>query len=191
MSSAFDKCKFNVLFEKIEARLPVVVVRALIFIYEQQFAWVKWGNSNKSGIFQISNGTRQVSVLSPALVSVYVQDLLDELQNLGVGCHVGNTYLGAVVWADDFLLLAPNRAAMQQMLDVAADYGVRNNLEFSCDPDPVKTKSKAIYMVGKKTELQKPVNLQLYGKPLPWESHAPPTWDTSSMKMEQWHKTPK
>ena len=58
------------------------------------------------------------------------------------------------------------------MLYVAADYGVRNNLEFSCDPDPVKTKSKAIYMVGKKIELQKPVNLQLYGKPLPWVSHA-------------------
>ena len=101
-----------------------------------------------------------------------MQDLLDELQNLGVGCYVGNTFLGAVAWADDFLLLAPNRAAMQMMLDVAADFGVRNNLEFSCDPDPVKTKSKAIYMVGKKTGLQKPVNLQLYEKPLPWVSHA-------------------
>ena len=172
MSSAFDKCKFSVMFMKLEARLPTVVLRALIFIYEQQYAWVKWGNSQKSSIFQISNGTRQGSVLSPALFSVYVQDLLDELQNLGVGCYVGNTFLGAIAWADDFLLLAPNRAAMQIMLDVAADFGVRNNLEFSCDPDPVKTKSKAIYMVGKKTDLEKPMNLQLYGKPLPWVAHA-------------------
>ena len=58
------------------------------------------------------------------------------------------------------------------MLDLAADFGVRNNLEFSCDPDPVKTKSKAIYMVGKKTTLVKPVNRQLYRKPLPWVTHA-------------------
>ena len=55
---------------------------------------------------------------------------------------------------------------MQQMLDLAAEFEVMNNLEFSCDPDPVQTKSKAIYMVGKKTGLEKPVNLQLYGKPL-------------------------
>ena len=61
---------------------------------------------------------------------------------------------------------------MQQMLDLAADFGLRNNLEFSCDPDPVKTKSKAIFMDGKKTSLKKPANLQLYGKPLPWVAHA-------------------
>jgi hypothetical protein len=172
MSSAFDKCKFDVMFTKIEARLPAVIVRALIFIYQQQYAWVRWGNTSKSDIFKISNGTRQGSVLSPALFSVYVQDLLDELQNLGVGCYIGNTFLGAIAWADDFLLLAPNRAAMQQMLDLAANFGQRNNLEFSCDPDPAKTKSKAIYMIGKKTRLPKPAGLQLYGKSLPWVAHA-------------------
>ena len=143
-----------------------------MFIYQQQHAWVKWGNSSNSSMFNISNGTRQGSVLSPALFSIYVQDLLDELQALGVGCHVGGTFLGAIAWADDFLLLAPNRVSMQQMLDLAADFGLRNNLEFSCDPDPAKTKSKAIFMVGKKTTLVKPVNLQLYGKPLPWVAHA-------------------
>ena len=172
MSSAFDKCKFDVLFTKLEARLPAVLVRVLIFIYQQHYAWMRWGNTRKSDTFHIYNGTRQGSVLSPALFSVYVQDLLDELQNLGVGCYICNTFLGAIAWADDFLLLAPNRAAMQQMLDLAADFGLQNNLEFSCDPDPVKTKSKAIYMIGKKTALPKPMNLQLYGKPLPWVAHA-------------------
>ena len=58
------------------------------------------------------------------------------------------------------------------MLDLAADFGLKNHLEFSCNPDPVKTKSKAIFMISKKTALQKPMNLQLYGKPLPWVAHA-------------------
>ena len=172
MTSAFDRCHFDVLFTKLEARLPPVILRALIFIYEKQFAWVRWGNKSKSETFKISNGTRQGSVLSPTLFSVYVQDLLDMLKNLGVGCHVGETFVGAIAWADDFLLLAPNRESMQQMLDLAAAFGLKNNLEFSCDPDPAKTKSKAIFMVGKKTGLPKPVNLQLYGKPLPWVAHA-------------------
>ena len=172
MSSAFDKCRFDIMFSKLEKRIPAIVIRTLIFSYEQQYAWVKWGNNSKSRIFSISNGTKQGSVLSPALFSVYVQDLLYELKELCVGCHVGETFLGDIAWADDFLFLAPHRAAMQQMLDVAADFGRRNNLEFSCDPDPAKTKSKAIFMVGKKTALRKPVNLQLYGKPLPWVAHA-------------------
>ena len=155
------------MFTKIEARLPAVIVSALIFIYRQQYAWVCWGNTSKSEIFTICNGARQGSVLSPALFSVYVQDLLDKVQNLRVGCHIGSTFL-----ADDFLLLAPNPAATQQMLDLAANFGLRNNLEFSCDPDPAKTKSKAIYMIGKKKNLPKPAGLQLYGKSLPWVTHA-------------------
>ena len=61
---------------------------------------------------------------------------------------------------------------MQLMLDHAAGFGLRNNLKFSCNPDPFKTKSKAIYMMGKDTRLKRLENLQLYGKPLPWVSHA-------------------
>ena len=57
------------------------------------------------------------------LFSDYVQDLLDQLQNLDVGCYVGDTFLGAFSRADDFLLLPPNRAAMQIMLDLAANFG--------------------------------------------------------------------
>ena len=34
MSSAFDKCRFDVMFTKLEARLPAVLVRVLIFIYQ-------------------------------------------------------------------------------------------------------------------------------------------------------------
>ena len=123
-------------------------------------------------MFMISNGTRQGSVLSSTLFSVYVQHLLDELQNFIVGCHVGNSFLGAIAWADNFLLLAPNRAAIQQMLNHAAAFGLRNHLKFSCNPDPAKIKSRAIYMIGKDTRLRELVNLQLYGKPLPWVSHA-------------------
>ena len=92
MTQAFDKCRFDVLFSKLETRLPAVIVRTLIFVYERQYAWVRWG-STKSSIFTITNSTRQGSVLSPALFSVYVQELLDRLQSAGIGCHVGNTFI--------------------------------------------------------------------------------------------------
>ena len=81
-TKAFDKCRFDILFEKLIARkVPAVVVRVLIFSYEKQVAFVKWGNS-KSRSFGISNGSKQGAVLSPPCFAVYLDDLLKELRNL-------------------------------------------------------------------------------------------------------------
>ena len=131
------------LFTKIETKLPAVVTKELIDAYEKQCAWVRWG-SRKSSEFRILNGTWQGS----ALFTVYVQELLDRLQPLWAGCHVGATFQGAVAWADDFLLTAPSHGSMQQMLDFAMSYAAEVGLQFSTNPDPVKSKSKAVFMVG-------------------------------------------
>ena len=54
------------------------------------------------------------------------------------------------------------------MLDLTAAFTLKNNPEFSCEPDLVETQSKAIFMVGKKTRIRKTGNLQPYSKLLPW-----------------------
>jgi hypothetical protein len=63
--------------------MPATVIRSLIFVYEQQTAWVRWGNA-KSSCFGITNGTHQGSVLSPVFFSVYIDDLLVALASLGL-----------------------------------------------------------------------------------------------------------
>ena len=171
MTQAFDRCRYDVLFGKAAERLPASVVKVLIYMYEKQHAWVRWGSA-RSSTFGLTNGTRQGSVLSPALFVLYVQELLDRLQALGVGCHIGNTFVGAVAWADDFLLIAPSRTAMQLMLDTASNFVREVGLEFSTDPNPAKSKSKAIFMVGRHRGLVKPAALLLSGQPLPWVQHA-------------------
>ena len=171
MTQAFDRCRFDVLFTKIMAKLPHVITRTLIYVYERQYAWVRWGNA-KSSEFGMTNSTRQGSVLSPALFSLYVQELLDRLQRLGVGCHIGPTFLGAVAWADDFLLTAPTHTAMQLMLDVASTFVSEVGLEFSTDPIPAKSKSKAVFIVGRRKDLKKPAPLLLSGQALPYVAHA-------------------
>ena len=117
MTMAFNKCKFSTLFSKIAAKIPPVVIRALIFVYKRQFVWTLWGTI-KSEQFKINNGTLQGLVLSPALFTVYMQELLDRLQASRMGCHVGHTFLGEVALTDDFLLTAPSHSSMQSMLDV-------------------------------------------------------------------------
>ena len=66
-TKAFDLCKFSTL-----------LFRVLMYIYEHQYAWVRWGDS-KSSIFGIVNGTRQGSVLIPTIFAIYIDDLLKEL----------------------------------------------------------------------------------------------------------------
>ena len=105
---------------------------------------------------------------SPALWAVYCDPLIQALRDLGVGAHVGSMFMGVTMYADDLLLIAPTRGAMQQMLEVCENYASNYNICFSTDPDPVKSKSKCIFMVGNKRNLPRPAPLLLEGTELPW-----------------------
>ena len=53
---------------------------------------VLWGNSI-SPTFNVTNGVRQGSLLSPLLFSVYVDELSSELKASQIGCFVNNEYV--------------------------------------------------------------------------------------------------
>ena len=166
--AAFDTCKFNILFEKLlNTGLPAIVVRTLMFSYQHQYAWVRWGNA-KSDIFTIRNGTRQGSIASPVFWVIYCDLLIKELRQLGVGAHVAGRFMGASAYADDLVLIAPTRHAMQLMLGVCEDYARSNNILFSTHPNPSQSKTKCIFMVGNTRNLAKPAPLTLNGRELPW-----------------------
>ena len=144
-SKAFDKCRFDLLFEKLLLRnVPEIVIRCLIFMYEEQTGCVKLAG-RKSSTFSITNGTRQGSVLSPFLFSVYLDDLIQQLRTLGLGCHIGGRWMGACAYADDLILLAPVRSVLQEMLTICQEYGEKHNLVYSTDPNPVKSKTKCLF----------------------------------------------
>ena len=170
-SKAFDMCSFKIIFKKLlDRKLPAIIVRCLAFIYQQQVSWVRWGDANSSS-FGILNGTRQGSVLSPCIFSIYMDELLQELRHLGLGCHIGGIFMGATIYADDVLLLAPCRTALQLMLKVCENFAIKNNLKYSSDPNPAKSKSKCMYMCGK-SKVRYPAQLVLNGQTLPWVTTA-------------------
>ena len=171
-SKAFDKCRYDKLFTKlIEKGLPSIVVRVLIFMYQEQKGWVKLG-SMISEPFSIGNGTRQGSVLSPLLFSVYLDGLLKKLRDLNLGCHIKGYWLGACGYADDLILLATSRDSLQRMLNICEKYSSEHNLEFSTNPVPSKSKTKCIYFCGRLNGVKYPDQLVLNGKKLPWVTTA-------------------
>ena len=98
-----------------------------------------------------------------------MDDLLKELRSLGVGCHIGDIFVGAAGFADDIILLAPCRSAMQQMISVCEKYALENNLLFSTDDNPERSKTKCLFMCGKSgPKVEFPAPLKLNGRDLPW-----------------------
>ena len=132
-SKAFDKCKFNKLFEKlIDKKLPAIVIRALIYMYEEQTGCVKLVG-HRSDTFPLKNGRRQGSVASPIFFAVYLDGILEELRKLNLGCRIGGVWMGAAIFADDVILMSPARSSMKEMLRMSETYATAQPTVF-CRP---------------------------------------------------------
>jgi len=64
-------------------------VRLLKHWDKEQTMQIKWGK-HFSEPFHVSNGVRQGGVLSPYMFAVYLDDLSNELNNIKVGCYIGD-----------------------------------------------------------------------------------------------------
>ena len=53
-----------------------------------------------------------------------------------------------VAYCDNILLVAPGRDAAQIMIKICEDFAASNNIFFSTDPDPNKSRAKCIFVVG-------------------------------------------
>lgn len=56
------------------------------------------------------------------LYNLYVNDLLVELENSGLGARVGDIFTGAPMYADDLALIASSPEELQGMLDIVQTY---------------------------------------------------------------------
>ena len=125
----------------------------------------------ESASFRVKNGVRQGAILSPSLFCVYLDNLLSQLREAGVGCHVGGVFLGAFGYADDLTLLAPTRKALQTMLKICEDFATSHSMEFSTDPVPSKSKSKCLFF-SRNRSADDVENVLLNGDKLPWVTSA-------------------
>ena len=73
--------------------------KLLYYMYTSQSCCVKW-STEYSDNFNVSNGVKQGGVLSPLLLSCYIDKLFSLLQNSGVDCHVWTSYAGSFGYAE-------------------------------------------------------------------------------------------
>ena len=138
-SKAFDMVDHCKLFSILNKRgLPSPIIRFLSSWYQKQEMKVQWGSSLSNG-FSVSNGVRQGGVLSPYLFAVYLDGLLEELSNSGVGCYWGSSFVGALAYADDVVLLAPCASALRCMLSICSSFASHHGLVFNAKKTQLRT----------------------------------------------------
>ena len=72
--------------------MPACIIRILIDMYTKQTVRTVWEGC-VSDEFSANNGVRQGGVLSPVLFTLYIDVLLNRLEQSGLGCYVAHEYL--------------------------------------------------------------------------------------------------
>ncbi len=131
---AFDSCNWDMLFNKlIEKGIPLRIVNILACLYINGTSRVSY-NGVMSDIFNLSQGVRQGSILSPYLYNIYTEILLDTIEkNCKVGTSLFGVFTGIIMYADDIILLSPTLSGLQELLDKCVSYSNEHGILMNAD----------------------------------------------------------
>jgi Reverse transcriptase (RNA-dependent DNA polymerase) len=84
--------------------------------------------------------------ISPILfcLYIYIYDLLKRLSLSGVGCQIGMSFAGALVYADDIVLIASTPNATRKLLTNCDDFSAQYDIVFNAE------KSKFLVIISHK-----------------------------------------
>ena len=157
-SKAFDRVEYCKLFKLLlRKKVSPLIVRLLIRMYTNQCLQVRWGNII-SEQFTATNGVKQGGVLSPILFAIYMDTLLLRLKNSGMGCHIGNVFIGALAYADDVTLICPTLTSLKALINICELFANEYNVIFN------GTKSKLLVFKGRECNLFNNICVYINGK---------------------------
>ena len=112
------------------------IVRILTYWYASQQVYVRWRNTYSDGFATIC-GVRQGSVLSPYLFCVYMDDLSSDLNELNIGCILGNQKINHIMCAYDLLLLSPSATGLSTLIKTTELFGAAHDILFNSDKSKI------------------------------------------------------
>ena len=70
--------------------------------------------------FQLLNGVKQGGMLSAKLITLYIDGIFTESKQSDYGCHINNTYMGALSYADNIILPCPSIRGLNRMIKICS-----------------------------------------------------------------------
>ena len=109
--------------------------------------------------------------LAPGVGSTtYLDPMLESLRQSGYGCSIGSHFFGALAYADDIMIMATSVQGLQEMVKLCEEHATENDLVFSTDADP--RKSKTMCMAFNCQNKEQLASIRLNNDDLPWVSRA-------------------
>jgi hypothetical protein len=100
---------------------------------------------------------KQGGPLSPKRFSIYLEDLIDELEKEDLILNVDDLRTGIVLFADDIILLCRSKETLNRALEICDEYGSKLEIKYN----PNKTKYK---IFGTKKQRSEQPKIYLSGK---------------------------
>ena len=79
--------------------------------------------------FRVSNGVRQVGILSPYLFNVYMDDLSSLLNCCNTGCVSRDTIINHLMYAYDLVLISTSATGIKELLCACEVYSLDWNMQ--------------------------------------------------------------
>src|SRR6185503_812188 len=76
-------------------------------------------------------------ILSPALFALFINGLAEEIKQAGKGVFYGRVRICILMFADDIVLIAENKADLQVLMDITYQYSKRWRFLFNYDKSAV------------------------------------------------------
>jgi exonuclease III len=130
---AFDRVHHFKLFSSlIRAHIPIWIILTLINWYGKLRVAVRWKLA-LSRTFSVHSGVRQGSSFSPALFTVFINIFITKLKACNRGCVINSHFVGAIMYADDLILLSASIEGLQIMLNICNSVSLESLMEFNCN----------------------------------------------------------
>ena len=131
VSKAYDTVWREGLWEKMRSYgVAEKFIRVCQGLYEDVEASVVL-DGEQSRWFRVEKGLRQGCPLSPLLYSIYVMGMVEKLEEEGLGVKEGEYWCGALLYADDIVLLAESSDELQRMLNLMGQYSEQWKFTFN------------------------------------------------------------
>ena len=130
-TKAFDRIQHTKLFKTlIDKDICPSIIRLIMNSYIMSTAIVKWNNSTSLPL-NINNGVKQGGILSAPLFAMYINPLIEKLNDSKQGCHIGHLAANAFAYADDIVLLSPSCQALRNLIDITEKFANEYKLDFN------------------------------------------------------------